>query len=134
METYMANAGQPLRIFLAGGFHGGWQQQVKECVPQHIYYDPASDTDQRYIFNLTAQNFKAIDESDMVFAYFEENDPSGIGLALEVGYAVRAGKRVIIVDEHTNIHGMLAACGEMLFVDLRTAIEYLQLHTKFKEE
>lgn len=114
-----------MKIYLAGGMKSGWQDTVKERVKQHEYYDPRIDTDQLRNFNIAQQDFAGVDWADMVFAYFEIDNPSGIGLALEVGYAVAGGKRVVIVDEHDRLHGFLACCGERLYASFNEAVKYL---------
>ena len=114
-----------MKIYLAGGMKSGWQGVVKERAPKHDYYDPCVDTDGRYGFRIAQQDFDGVDWADMVFAYFEMDNPSGVGLALEVGYAVAKGKRVVVVDEHDRLHEFLAGCGRPLFTSFNEAVRYL---------
>ena len=115
-----------MNVYLAGGFYSGWQDRVKQEAPQHDYYDPRVDTDQLRNFNIAQQDFAGVDWSNLVFAYFERDNPSGIGLALEVGFAVARYKRVIIIDNHDRLHGFLATCGERIYTNLDSAIAYLR--------
>jgi nucleoside 2-deoxyribosyltransferase len=46
----------------------------------------------------TPWDLLGIETCDVVFAYMEEDNPSGYGLSLEVGYARALGKLVILVD------------------------------------
>ena len=115
-----------MKIYLAGGFHGGWQDKVKWFAPQHEYYDPRYDTDQLRNFNIASQDLAGVDWCDLVFVNYEADNPSGVGLGIETGYGIARGKRIIIVDQHDRLHGFLCACGERLYCDIDAAIEYLR--------
>lgn len=115
-----------MKVYLSGGFYTGWQDWVKICTPGHEYYDPRQDTDQRYNYRLTYEDLAGVDWCDLIFVYFEKSNPSGIGTAVEVGYGIGKGKRIVIVDDHDRIHGLLSACGERLFSSLEPAIKYLK--------
>ena len=45
-----------------------------------------------------------LDKTDFMLFYFEENNPSGLGSAFEVGYAVARGIPVVFVDEKRTSH------------------------------
>lgn len=115
-----------MKIYLAGGLSSGWQDWVKLGAPQHDYYDPRQDTDQRYNFEITLSDLGGVDWADLVFANFERDKTTGTGLAVEVGYGVAKGKRVIIVDSHDKIHVFMASCCERLYTNLEAAISYLR--------
>ena len=115
-----------MNIYLAGGFHSGWQSKVKRIVPQHNYYDPMVNSDQRFAYRFTQQDIVGMKNCDMVFAYFELNNPSGLGLAVEIGWATILNKPIIFVDEHKKINLLLASCSKQLYTDLDVAIEYLK--------
>src|SRR5690242_5199870 len=86
------------RVYLAGGFRSGWQDQVMHCVPELEYLDPRShgfEDEAQY----TKWDLEAIASCDLVFAYFEASNPAGYSLALEIGYAKALDKYVIYVDE-----------------------------------
>ena len=46
----------------------------------------------------------AIKDSQIVFGYMETTNPSGVGMACELGYAYALGKTVILVLEKDNQH------------------------------
>jgi hypothetical protein len=85
------------KVYLSGGMRSEWRDQVRAGAPDHKYFDPTthgqSDPDL-----YTAWDFLAVKMADVVFAYMEETNPSGIGLAAEVAYAMALGKTVILVD------------------------------------
>lgn len=84
-------------IYLAGGMRSSWQDRIKAAVPNHHYVDPAKHgvkTPAQYTF----WDMLGIQRADLIFAYIEADNPSGIGAAFEIGYALGVGKRVILVD------------------------------------
>jgi len=87
-----------MRIYLSGGMRGDWQDRVMAACPGHDYLDPRSHklTDPAAY---TAWDLDAVRRSDLVFAYMAADNPSGYGLALEVGYAIGLGIPVLLVDE-----------------------------------
>jgi nucleoside 2-deoxyribosyltransferase len=67
-----------------------------------------------------------LDNTDVVFFYFEQTNPSGLGSAFEVGYAVARGIPVIFVDEKQTSHSKWLAvhCNEV-YSDLESGIRAL---------
>lgn len=74
-----------------------------------------------------------IKQCDLVFAYMEETNPSGYGLAMEVGYAKGLNKTIIMVDEKSPkdadferyfraIHEIADVC----FPSLKEGLEFLK--------
>jgi hypothetical protein len=95
------------KIFLSGGLHSNWQDHVVATLGSDILYlNPRMHglTDPKHYTNW---NLQAVDAADLVFAYMEATNPSGYGLALEVGYALGRSTPVILVDERS--------CGESPF-------------------
>lgn len=43
-----------------------------------------------------------IRSADILFGYMEKDNPSGYGLATEIGYAKGLGKTVILIDEKSR--------------------------------
>ena len=115
-----------MKIYLAGGLHSGWQDRVKREASQHEYFDPKVDADQRYPFKFTQQDLDGVQWCDIVFAYFERTNPSGLGLSKEIGWGAAFGKTVIFVDEHDRIAEFLAACSRRVYSSFDAAIEYIK--------
>ena len=115
-----------MKVYLAGGLYTNWQDKVKEGAPQHEYFDPRIDADGRYPFMYTGQDLEGVKSSDLVFAYFERTNPSGLGLAKEVAWGVAFGKLIIFVDEHDRISSIVSACAGRTYTKLEPAIEYLR--------
>jgi hypothetical protein len=90
-----------MKVYLAGGMRTEWRQIVKErCggLAFFQFFDPCEsgfiDADTYTLYDLLA-----IDKCDVLFGYMESDNPSGIGLATEIGYAKAKGKIIIFVDE-----------------------------------
>jgi hypothetical protein len=126
-----APAGE-LTVYLAGGFHSGWQRRILSAVPSLTYLDPSKHglTDPvRY----TRWDLEAIQRSDLVFAYLEATNPAGYALALEVGFAKGLGKTVILVDERSAADeqsarhlSMVRAAADAAFSSLDEGVAYLR--------
>lgn len=95
-----------MKIYLAGGMKSDWRSLVKGG-SNHTFYDPCdhgfSDPTRYTFFDL-----EAVRHCDLVFAYLEEDSPSGLGLSYEMGLAKGLGKRVIFVNgQNTNKYTFL---------------------------
>lgn len=101
---------RPLRTYLAGGLRSGWQDKWIDDHPGEEFFDPRTLNDGSLpMREIVAAETKALRWCDEVFAYLESNNPSGIGLAWECGYAKALGKRVVLVDEKNQLW-LRAAC------------------------
>ena len=88
-------------IYLSGGHRSGWQDFIVRSAGRFEFIDPSKNglSDSKAY---TSWDLYSIDKCDIVFAYFESTNPSGYGLALEVGYAAAKVKHVIFVDEKSE--------------------------------
>jgi nucleoside 2-deoxyribosyltransferase len=69
---------------------------------------------------------KWLDDTDIVFFYFEASNPSGLGSAFEVGYAVARGIPVIFVDEKLTSHSeWLGVHCDEVYRDIATGLNAL---------
>ena len=110
----------------------GWQARVREACPQHEYIDPTDrngiqlDDPREY----AAWDAAGIGAADIVFAYWERDNPSGIGLAVELGIAKGSGKLVVLVDERAERYGeILRALADVLPQNLSAGMKYLSAIT-----
>ena len=91
------------KVYLAGGMNqSNWQEEVTNAVGKKgfVFYNPRehSLTDSK---EYTFWDLFYVKQSDILFAYMEKDNPSGIGLTLEVGYARAMDKSIILVDERS---------------------------------
>jgi nucleoside 2-deoxyribosyltransferase len=90
-----------VKIYLAGGMRSGWQDAVTDALAGHEIIDPRKkekvgkwDLDKYGAWDLAR-----IRTCDAVLGYMERTNPSGIGMAVEIGYAKGLGKTVVVVLE-----------------------------------
>lgn len=89
-----------MKIYLAGGFASDWRRDVK-ALTKHAFIDPKEKeaVGKWSMDAIGAWDLSAVRQSDCVFAYMERMNPSGFGLACEIGYAYGIGKLVVLVLE-----------------------------------
>jgi nucleoside 2-deoxyribosyltransferase len=93
---------ETIKVYLAGGMSSNWQSKVINSFDsKFIFFNPQKhnlDISSEY----TTWDLFFVRRCDIVFACMEENNPSGIGLSLEVGFAKALGLTIILVDERSN--------------------------------
>lgn len=91
------------KVYLSGGLRSNWQSKVETI--EGLYFINPRNKEKAIINPLTAVeqyvlwDLQAIRQCDIVFAYMEYDNPSGIGLSVEIGFAKALGKTVILVLE-----------------------------------
>lgn len=121
-----------IKVFLSGRLESDWQQVVISKVPNLEYFDP-----RKHQLNVPSQyavwDLFHIAKADILFAYMEKDNPSGYGLAGEVGYAKGLGKRVILVDEKSKADkqfekyfAIIRAMADSSFESMDEGISFLQ--------
>jgi nucleoside 2-deoxyribosyltransferase len=126
-----------LVVYLAGGTRSGWGELVKAAVPGPIYLDPKvhglKEEDDYTDWDLTA-----VAMADVIFCNLEKDNPSGAGLATEVGAAAALGKKIIYYEEpefkFTRYFGMVRRCATDVVPTLEDGHETLRMYMKeFRE-
>ena len=126
-------------VYLAGGMRTKWQDEVISALKGKylvIFIDPRNHgmTEERAY---TSWDLEGVRRADIVFAYLEADNPSGAGLALEIGFAAGLSaapqatrKQVVFVCEpahpHVRYFGMARACSDSVFEDLQAGIKQLE--------
>lgn len=123
------------KVYLAGGMNeSNWQQKVIDQIGKHnfVFYNPREHS----LTNSTEYTFWDlfyVKQSDILFAYMQEDNPSGIGLTLEIGYARAMDKSIILVDERSAIDDAFAnrfkivrESSTIVFDNLNDGIEFLK--------
>jgi hypothetical protein len=123
---------QTMKVYLAGGFHSGWQDDVMLKLSDFRFFDPRAhhlDNAQQY----TEWDLGAIRQSDWIFAYLEKQNPGGYALALELGFARALSKKIVLVDEKSaddrlaERHlAMLHACADVSVASVDEAVIFLR--------
>lgn len=119
----------PPSIYLAGGFHSGWQQSVRGKLHGWTVFDPSLNG-LRSAKDYTQWDLEAIKSSDIVLAYMEASNPGGYALALEIGYASALEKPIIFVDLLLESHRskyfeMIRQVVDQTFNSLDEAVKFL---------
>jgi nucleoside 2-deoxyribosyltransferase len=85
-----------LKVYLAGGMRGtDWQGQLIREFPEEIYFFNPRTHGLKYSDQYTTWDTTAIEHCDILVAYLSRDNPSGVGMAAEVGYARALGKKII---------------------------------------
>lgn len=113
-------------VYLSGGMKSGWQDVIMQTVTALRYIDPRQhglDNPDQY----TLWDLEGVRQCDIVFAYLETSNPSGIGLALEIGYAKALGKQIILVDEQQDRRFAIArSCANVVLSTLDDGLTLLR--------
>lgn len=117
-------------VYLAGGMNGRpWQDEVMAKCPGLIYLDPRRSgltSEDGY----TRWDLTAVERCDILFAFLERENPSGYGMALEIGFAAALGKSILFVEEpghpNTRYFGMARAVSDKVVTDLAAGIQALR--------
>jgi nucleoside 2-deoxyribosyltransferase len=121
------SSGRPVSIFLSGGTHSSWRDGIFSAFADERYYDPMTLSDVSDMAVIARTEREWLDATDVLFFYFEESNPSGLGSAFEVGYAVAKGIPVIFVDEkHTSHSEWLGVHCDVVVHDLASGIVALR--------
>ena len=116
-----------MKVYLAGGMRQEWRKQIIAAVEGVTFLDPTAhglNSPEAYTF----ADLLAVKECDLLVGYMEKDNPSGIGLACEVGYARGLGKPVLLVNDQPNnrYFQFVAFCGAAVVPDIETVIKILQ--------
>ena len=114
-----------MKVYLAGGMREEWRLYFKG-LKGITFYDPT----QTFLSDSSAYTYwdlEAIRQCDVVFAYFESGNSSGIGLACEVGYALGLGKPVFLVNQQpeNRYFEFVVKSGVVLLPNLETGKKLL---------
>ena len=129
----------PIKIYLAGGLNSDWQSKlIKKLGKDFVYFNPRD-----HLLNdskeFTHWDLFYIKNCDILFAYMENENPSGIGLALEVGYAKALDKIVVLVDERSandefikDKFRIVRDSATIVYENISEGIEYLSSYLRIK--
>ena len=109
-------------VYLAGGFKSGWQKKV---ISHHALIDPC-EIEKVGVWTMDKickRDRAAIEISDILFAYLEKDNPSGIGLSCEIGYACALKKTIILINEkEENKFDFLSGFCDFLLFDFEKGL------------
>ena len=97
-----------MKIYLAGGMRSNWQNLViaktigSNPNAKVTFIDPCNKPNEMSLEEYGTWDLTYIKDSDIIFGYMERSNPSGVGMACELGYAFGIGKTVILVLEENH--------------------------------
>lgn len=110
-----------------------WQQYVKTYVrSKFIVFDP-SQLQTKVFEEYAALDIAHVERADIVLGYIEDENPSGVGMAVEMGIARGMGKMVILVNvckpdadnPSYRYKRFLEKAATITFTDLGKAVEFI---------
>ncbi|MBD8083019.1 nucleoside 2-deoxyribosyltransferase domain-containing protein [Chryseobacterium caseinilyticum] len=121
------------KIYLAGGFKGGWHDDVvKKLGDSFQIFNPQQhnlDEAEKY----TYWDLYHVKKCDILFCYMSKDNPSGYGLALEIGYARALNKLIVLVDDRSKddeqfkrYFSICQASSNVILETLDEAIDYVR--------
>jgi len=115
------------KVYLAGGHHSDWRDTVKK-IKTVEFFDPKLKPNKRWSeYGTWDEHY--IKQCDICFAYMDKANPSGYGMAAEIGYAKASGKTVIFVleagHEKDRYLQFLKQFADIIYDNLEDGIEYL---------
>ena len=119
-----------VRVYLCGGFHSNWHEQVERGVTEFFQFYNPKDKEMSRPEEYWPWDLQAIRKCDIVFAYFEKwcKEKCGAGAIAEFGYAVGQNKLVILVNEvdHRYFTQLKHWPNVVYFEKLEEGIRYLR--------
>ena len=115
-----------MKIYLAGGMYTNWREVIKLELGSSCFFDPIESG-----FSIpeyyTAYDLLAIRNCDILVGYLEKDNPSGIGLSAEIGYAKALNKLIILVDEKNDKYTQfIRVCADIICENLDDMIYALK--------
>jgi nucleoside 2-deoxyribosyltransferase len=122
------------KVYLAGGLRSNWQEKVISlCSPDFIFFNPREHGLEKSSVEYTTWDLHHLKHSDILFGFMEIDNPSGYGLALEIGFANALGKTIILVDEKSQggspfqrYYKMVHDASHVVFPDLESGLNFLK--------
>lgn len=121
-----------LKIFLSGGFRSNWQNIITENYKDNFIFFNPREHGIADPYQYTVWNIHFIKQCDILFAYMEETNPSGYGLAFELGLAYGLNKTIILIDERSikdpifsNYFRILHQPSSIVFDNIEDGVKYL---------
>lgn len=121
------------KVYLSGGFKSGWQETVIDKLKdKFIFFNPRNhDLLKPDLY--TAWDIHFVKECDIIFAFMESTNPSGYGLAFELGIAYAMNKTIILIDEKSisdenfsKYFKILHRPSNVVFANLEEGIKFLE--------
>lgn len=121
------------KIYLAGGIRSNWQEKVISNVIADFFNPRTKEIERKMVLTeFGTWDLHYIKQCDIVFGFMEKDNPSGIGMSVELGYAKGLGKTVILVLEKENQHikdkylEFMTKVADVVYDNLDEGVEFLK--------
>lgn len=118
------------KVYLAGGLQSDWQSKVKELSGFKFLCPREKETPDMTLDEYSTWDLHFVKSADIIFAYMETGNPSGIGMSIEMGYAKALGKTIILVledcGERNKSLSFMKKAADITFDNLSQGIFYLE--------
>lgn len=121
------------KVFLSGGFKSNWQKKVMDALKSDFIFFNPREHGLENSDSYTAWDIHFVKNCDILFAYMEESNPSGYGLAFELGIAYAMNKTIILIDERSHFDRQFEKYFKILhrpsgvvLTNLQQGIDYLK--------
>ncbi len=119
-----------MKVYLSGGMKSGWQDSMPNIEGVN-YFDPRFDSPQYdSAIDFVKEDIDAVKDSDLIFCYIEETNPSGLGAAWECAVAKENNIPIITVWEKDYIDPFFACNSLYLYNSFEEGKKRLQKHTE----
>lgn len=120
-----------LKVYLAGGMNKDWRYDLKNTIKNRFYinykwYTDPTENNTDIPVEYTSLDILKIKRSDIVFCYMEKDNPSGIGLSAEIGYAKALNKTIIFVNEsESKYFKFVEELSDVVYNNLKDGVDFL---------
>jgi len=92
-----------IKVYLAGGLRTNWREDViLKAQGNFTFINPKYHGLEDNADQYTAWDLFYVKNCDILFGYMEQDNKSGYGLSLEIGYARALDKTIILIDERSE--------------------------------
>ena len=116
------------KVYLAGGMHSAWRDGVKGLTNLQ-FFDPKLKPNKDWS-EYGTWDVHFVKQCDICFVYLDISNPSGYGLAAEMGYACALNKTVIFVlepgHEKDKYFQFLKQFADVVYDNLQDGIDFLR--------
>ena len=125
-----------MKVYLSGGMKTGWQDRVP-AIDGVRYFDPRTDRPQtETALEVVSKDIHAVRDSDLIFLFMEDTNPTGYGAIWECAVAVENKIPIIAVWEKSYVDPFVACNSLYLYRDIDSGLirleRYLQSQNKTK--
>jgi nucleoside 2-deoxyribosyltransferase len=122
------------KVYLAGTLNTTWQNRVIESLRgKFIFYNPQEHSlEESKMY--TVWDLHYLKKSNIIFAYLNNENPSGYGLTLEIGYARALNKTIILVDEKSQNNPVFEKYFRIVRDSSSIVFDSLELGLKYLEK